>query len=85
MAQEVNSSMRCTSAITDNVLVLSLLEMNANRLAKRSQDSGSELDVKRSDGRSRPIAPFIPSIDLTRGALFALQAFLSYALMLAVM
>lgn len=35
--------------------------------------------------RARLIAPFIPSHDLTRGALYALQALLSYALMLAVM
>ncbi|THH16768.1 hypothetical protein EW146_g3932 [Bondarzewia mesenterica] len=35
--------------------------------------------------RARLIAPFIPSHDVTRGVLYALQAFLSYALMLAVM
>ncbi|EIM92750.1 copper transporter [Stereum hirsutum FP-91666 SS1] len=76
----------------------SLLEANANRLAKRSQDSGSASDVKSGEGRAEPVStkgngdrrtrtmpPFIPSIDLTRGALYALQAFLTYALMLAVM
>ena len=35
--------------------------------------------------RARLIAPFIPSHDLTRGALYTLQALLSYALMLVVM
>ena len=35
--------------------------------------------------RARMIAPFIASHDLSRGALYALQALLAYALMLAVM
>ncbi|VDB84492.1 unnamed protein product [Peniophora sp. CBMAI 1063] len=35
--------------------------------------------------RARLIAPFIASHDLSRGALYALQALLAYALMLAVM
>lgn len=77
------------------------MKANANRLAKRSQDSDSTSDVKSGDGivepaatkggrsdadrKTRTIAPFIPSIDLTRGVLFALQAFITYALMLAVM
>lgn len=35
--------------------------------------------------RARLIAPFIASHDLSRGALYALQALLAYALMLAIM
>ncbi|KAH9979648.1 Ctr copper transporter family-domain-containing protein [Russula compacta] len=51
---------------------------------ENAQDIGSE-GVSRNVRRSRIIPPFVLSRDAARGALYSLQASLSYVLMLAVM
>ncbi|KAA1468598.1 hypothetical protein DENSPDRAFT_476287 [Dentipellis sp. KUC8613] len=52
----------------------------ANSPAARSTPEGHP-----TSRRARIIAPFVASHDITRGALYSLQALLAYALMLAVM
>lgn len=48
------------------------------------EEIGSAI-LSRDVRKGRTIPPFVLSRDVTRGALYALQALLSYALMLAVM
>ncbi|KAI0639192.1 Ctr copper transporter [Trametes polyzona] len=56
----------------------SVEELKVNELASQS----SSVPARRSP---RTLPPFIPSHDIPRGMLYAFQALLSYALMLAVM
>jgi hypothetical protein len=60
------------------------------RQTRRGLDKGDDEKQKPTSGLRdvlalRSIPPFIPSQDIARGALHAVQAALGYALMLAVM
>ncbi|CAL1696525.1 unnamed protein product [Somion occarium] len=57
-------------------------EVDIDSLPSQESENRSRVSNPRS---ARVIPPFIPSHDLTRGVVFALQALLMYVLMLAVM
>jgi copper transporter 1 len=60
-------------------------EMTSSSSHQSAQHSSTDSKSQRSSPIRRTIMPFIPSHDLTRGALYALQSLVSYLLMLAVM
>jgi len=57
-------------------------DINASGLLKSSSESSHSVRPERNP---RSVPPFIPSHDLPRGAIYAVQALMAYALMLAVM